>query len=49
MYFISTAVVALEQATSDLCTVIARLNANRLRAVRKFLEKTDLGAFDKEF
>ena len=48
--FISMAVTALEQATSDLRTVTARLHANGLRAVRRnVLEKTDLGISDKDF
>ena len=48
--FLNMAVVALEQATSDLRTVTARLHANGLKAVRRqVLEKTELGASDKEF
>ena len=48
--FLNMAIVALEQATSDICTVTARLRANGLKAVRRqVLDITDLGLSDKEF
>ena len=48
--FLNMAIVALEQATSDLRTVTARLHANGLKAIRRqVLDKTDLGSSDKDF